>query len=322
MDLIIISEILKKIIPNNKKIALAGLGSFIVEKKQAEIMNKGTIITPPQKFLKFSVLECKNDNILENFYSLQSGKNVIDARADIEKVIKQIRMLLTEKRKCRFPKFGDLAFDENGELIFTVLNNVNIFPDTLIFEDLALKPRDIADISYNEEIDINDIIEQGLEPKLEPEQLVAKQLPVIVEKELEHIDVKDVEPQSVPVSEGVNELSNINEEIKLSEVFEHDNVEDNVRQVEELKVSGGEEVQKLNKEDESNKLSKEEELYNEQIIPESVKRKGGKTIIIILSIFTIIVFAILLIYVFQDSLRPLLEKILYTQQERQILNIS
>lgn len=140
MDLTLLSALLQELLIKNKRVALPGMGTFVLEDLPSVFLLDGRAITPPSKKVYFRTAEIKNDGALEGAYARKHGVSAEKAREAVSLLIKEIRATLIESMKVNIPNFGSISFGESYSFVFTMDDHFNVSPDTYPLEAISLKP--------------------------------------------------------------------------------------------------------------------------------------------------------------------------------------
>lgn len=365
MDLSVISEILKDLVPFHSQISLPGLGCFVVDEKPSQITNGGTVITPPHKSLRFSFSIGSNDGLLEQEYSKIKNESAHDAKIGIEKLVREIKEQLTQNRRVKIPQLGELRFNENGELLFIPSNDISIFPSASQPPVVNIVPKESVEYSVPElpaaptfddnlmqhildsvlsasilakscrdnvnshtiaelEEKNNTLPNNTLAAPAESSQTVAETSQTIVGTEKKEYAENKEETKNNGEDASGGEIQNDIEEGAKDEVKDKAEIktEDETKEA----VEDTKEENSLHQGAESIKVetsNKENDTEKEITGAEPVKPKISKKqiwIAVILIVLIIIILLITIVFVMQDQLRPLLEKLLYNARERALIH--
>lgn len=375
MDLSIISEILKDLVPFHSQISLPGLGCFVVDEKPSQITNGGTVITPPHKSLRFSFSIGTNDGLLEYEYSKIKNENAHDAKMSIEKLVREIKEQLTQNRKVKIPQLGELRFNENGELLFIPVNGISIFPASSQPPVVNIVPKESIEYSAPElpaapAFDDN-LMQHILESALTASIFAKNCRDAANSHTIAELEEKDnILPDNTATSPAESaqtaaetaQINNIEEENEGAECKEDVKDGDNEK-IKDEDVSRGEEKNEAKDEEKGEEKGEEKDKAesetkggteeaagentkeeNQQKTENSVKleasdkengteketkcheaakpeiSKKQKWVAVILIALIIIILLITIVFVMQDELRPLLEKLLYNARERALIH--
>lgn len=363
MDLSIISEILKDLVPFHSQISLPGLGCFVVDEKPSQITNGGTVITPPHKSLRFSFSIGANDRLLEYEYSKIKNENAHDAKMSIEKLVREIKEQLTQNRRVKIPQLGELRFNENGELLFIPSNDISIFPAASQPPMVNIVPKESVEYSVPElpvapAFDDN-LMQHILESALTASIFAKNCRDAANSHTIAELEEKDnILPDNTAISPAesaqtaaeTTQINNLEEENKGAESKEDVKDGDNEK-IKDEDVSRGEEKSEEKDNTESETKGGTEEAAGENTKEENQQKTGDSVKLeaadkengteketkgheaakpeiskkqiwaaVILIALIIIILLITIVFVMQDELRPLLEKLLYNARERALIH--
>lgn len=288
MDQILLSSLLQKLVIDNEKVCLPGMGSFVAEEIPSVFLDGGKSITPPGRRILFKSSLMLNDGLLETEYAAAKELPLPQAREMLMEEIAGLRGELEEKEEAELPGFGVFRKREAGQYFFVTDRNFVAAPDSYGLETLTLKIKTEPAATEEENRDIENI------PKKDESGTVDR-------------------PSGEPHAEG--------EDIPEREDRGDTSVETPPADSLSGEAASGEEK---NPEPE-NSLPNQEAVggpVSKQAETREEKRKKSRRWTTVLWIVGILVIAILLVYIFKDSLRPLLEKILYSREELDILHRS
>lgn len=283
MDQILLSSLLQKLVIDNEKVCLPGMGSFVAEEIPSVFLDGGKSITPPGRRILFKSSLMLNDGLLETEYAAAKELPLPQAREMLMEEIAGLRGELEEKEEAELPGFGVFRKREAGQYFFVTDRNFVAAPDSYGLETLTLKIKTEPAATEEGNRDIENI------PKKDESGTVDR-------------------PSGEPYAEG--------EDIPEQEDSGDTSVE--TSPADSLSGEG------KNPEPE-NSLPNQEKVggpVSKQAETAGKKRKKSRIWTTVLWIVGILVIAILLVYIFRDSLRPLLEKILYSREELDILHRS
>lgn len=288
MDQILLSSLLQKLVIDNEKVCLPGMGSFVAEEIPSVFLDGGKGITPPGRRILFKSSLMLNDGLLETEYAAAKELPLPQAREMLMEEIAGLRGELEEKEEAELPGFGVFRKREAGQYFFVTDRNFVAAPDSYGLETLTLKIKTEPAATEEENRDIENI------PKKDESGTVDR-------------------TSGEPYAEG--------EDIPEREDSGDTSVETPPADSLSGEAASGEEK---NPEPE-NSLPNQEAVggpVSKQAETREEKRKKTRIWTTVLWIVGILVIAILLVYIFRDSLRPLLEKILYSREELDILHRS
>lgn len=226
MNLYLLSELLKELLIKNKRVALPGMGSFVLEDMPSVFLMDGKTITPPAKKIYFRTAEIKDDGLLERAYVKKTGVSLDEGKAAVSLCVKGIRATLIENMKVEIPNFGTISFGDGYAFYFSPDKNLTIFPDGYPLESVSLKPDTVAVVGSDvpRSPDSDQPIDHTVAAQLEEYTYIAvatkSEEPAVnmkdVEQSIEEIDInfdEDYTPDAVnnlhDLNNGDNELQQI-----------------------------------------------------------------------------------------------------------------
>ena len=315
------SNLLKQLLSEHNIVALPGMGYFEMKDIPSEIINNGTAITPPCRKIVFeSSSECVN-NLLAEAYANEKGIGVKEAEAEVIEFLKEFKKRLINKGEAEIPYFGSVCYGEAGSFVFKADPIFDVEADSYCLETISLKVN--SELNGGEAISASEAVEmESFDIELVDEP-VAEQV-----SETESVP----EPVSEPVSESVSEPAPESASEQASEPAELES-ELVVEPVEEPVVEpvdapvveqAAELVEPVIESAEENELESAVEPESipavQEVVKESVKQKQvNKVLIAIGVVVALLVVCIILLFVFKEQLMPMLEKLLYSPEELEVL---
>ncbi len=329
MDINLFSKILRELILEHDRVSLPGMGSFIAEMAPSVFSDRALVIHPPFRRILFRTSEIWNDGLLEERYAKERGVSEEIAKHEISEFIKRLKIDLNTNKTYKIPDFGSMRATEQNDYFFVadkeLFNyiegfglepiNIRILSKRGEVEKLSGKPverffkgipKDL--LGVNKGTDIESIIEEAGSEEFDPiigDPVVAEELPA-----------PSLEPE---VEEIKDDLLAIDEEVVTSE-------SEPVLPVPEPVAPKAEPVKPT---PEPVKPTPEpvKPAYTTQPIPQYVQpvvnEKSGKSfvrkVVTTLIIIFILLALVVVIYIFRDQLKPILEWILYSKEERELL---
>ncbi|MDO4368664.1 MAG: hypothetical protein Q4C26_08235 [Bacteroidales bacterium] len=306
MDLSVISYILKELVPFHSQISLPGLGCFVVDEKPSQIINYGTVITPPRKSLRFSFSIGNNDGLIESEYAKLKNENTHDAKLNVEKLIRKIKEQLTQNRKVKLPQLGELKFNENGELLFIPSNDISIFP--------AASQPSVVNIVPKESIEFT---QAPMEIPSAPEfdnLSMQRILNYVLEASVISRGCREDIAAAIQAKEQVEMFAQTDS--KTASLHEPADAQE-IKEPTDTHEPDSE----IKAEPKANVEVKDDNNPGTEI--ESSKPKVSKKqlwLAIALIVIIIIILFLTIVFVMQDELKPFLEKILYNSRERALIH--
>ncbi|MDD2596034.1 MAG: hypothetical protein PHD11_09530 [Bacteroidales bacterium] len=141
MDINLLNNCIKSLIVDNDNVGIPGLGMFVAEMMPASYSDDRTTINPPYRKLTFHrcQLSDKECSKLIEEVSQKSGKSIDDAVSDIRKCAERIADELDSGQIVSIPGLGTLQTTNQNDMLFTVEDGANLYPDGLGLEPIHLK---------------------------------------------------------------------------------------------------------------------------------------------------------------------------------------
>ena len=308
MDIDFLSGILKELVLKNNRVSLPGLGSFIAEMAPSVFSDRAMVIHPPFRRILFRPSEIWNDGLLEEAYAQKKGISPENAAEEISAFVKELRGVLNSDKSYRIPEFGTMRATEQNDYFFVadkkLFNyletfglepvNIKLLPKIGEVEPLTGKPEQtlpVVTAPVSEQAD-----KPNQKPTPEPEP-VPEPIPEPI-PEPEHVP----EPISEPISEPIPEPEPVPEHIP-----------EPTPEPEPVTEPAPEPVPE----------PAPEPISLLDTVPVAPAKGGGfvRKVVITLSVIFILILIVVLLFVFKDQLRPFWEWILYTKEERELLDM-
>lgn len=140
MDIDLLSKMVKELILVNDRVTLPGVGAFVAEMVPASFTDRGYTINPPYRRLVFRQgVSQEKDHLLADMYA---SANNID-REMAEKLLREFLKGMVEglrKRKMLvFTSLGRLRATRENNFFFICDENLDIFPEGMGLEAVSLK---------------------------------------------------------------------------------------------------------------------------------------------------------------------------------------
>lgn len=189
MDLTLLSAALKESLLQSQSVVLPGIGTFTITEVPSAFLNGGKTLTPPALEITFSATHLKNDGELEAVFSRLAKLTPEEAMVKMALLIEKIRTSIHVNRQAYIPEFGTILLDNEYQFHFTPDKDYCFCPDYYLLEPLSLKP------------------EEG-EIEILPE-LASADIPVFIDENPSGTNVwiiKDGEPQPETTPAGTTEI--------------------------------------------------------------------------------------------------------------------
>lgn len=179
MDIDLLSKMVKELILVNDRVTLPGVGAFVAEMVPASFTDRGYTINPPYRRLVFRQgVSQEKDHLLADMYA---SANNID-REMAEKLLREfLKGMVEELRKRKmlvFTGLGRLRATRENNFFFICDENLDIFPEGMGLEAVSLKshskPKELdfsevdAVVNYPAESPAEPAAESPAEPSAEP----------------------------------------------------------------------------------------------------------------------------------------------------------
>ncbi|MBR4437662.1 MAG: hypothetical protein IKS79_00990 [Bacteroidales bacterium] len=341
-----LSGLFRDIILREGELILPFMGSILLEDVPASFSEDGMVVTPPSKKLVFNNYNLSSNDILLNEYAKRREISRFAAKQALYKELEELRTQAEKEGVLTLEGFGTFRFTNRDGYTVDPAPGFVISTDTFGLTAIDLNEQPVAEseqqpVAESEQRPVAEPEPQPAaeEPVAEPvaetvaavEQAVAeekaetKEEPAAQEPTAEEPTAEEQVAESV--AEQVAEETAAEEvtETPAEEIMEEEEVqtvdlvaeepaeEPAVEKVAEVSVS------ESIAEEEKETIGKKEEPAAEKTAKKK-KSSAYKALITILVIVAVLLVAAALIYIFRDSLRPILEEILYSDEEIKIIH--
>lgn len=294
MNKVDFGNIIKTGLQKGEKIYLPRIGTLQIIDIPARFVSEGKTVLPPSKQLEFNNKELYSSDYLARIIAIDSSISFSEAKAQVDQIVDSLLNDIKSSKMGEIPQVGVIRFD-NDE--FSFLADPRLIVDD---ENYGLEEIDLERM-YNEEDDTTDIAISSISAG-ENNAGIADKEARIVDKKNEVAD-KEVEIVSSATETVVEDNSKNKAEAQVVEKEQNvltDSLKDDKSKGESLKTNN------------DNKTDLKE---NNKKLP-----LAAKLLIWSIAIIVAIIGIILLIYLFRDTLAPILQKILYSKEELEIIN--
>ena len=202
MDIDLLSKMVKELILVNDRVTLPGVGAFVAEMVPASFTDRGYTINPPYRRLVFRQgVSQEKDHLLADMYA---SANNID-REMAEKLLREfLKGMVEELRKRKmlvFTGLGRLRATRENNFFFICDENLDIFPEGMGLEAVSLKSH-----SKPKELDFSEVdavVNSPAEPSAESPAEPATESPA--EPSAESSAELSAEPSAEPAAESPTE---------------------------------------------------------------------------------------------------------------------
>ena len=174
MDIDLLSKMVKELILDNDKVVLPGLGCFVAEMVPSTFSDKGYTINPPYRRLFFRA-KPDQDDVLTRFYASTNKVEMEIADRIIIDFISELKSVLYSRKTVIFPGLGRLRATKENNVFFVADEDLDIYPAGFGLEPISLKTHQesVEEVAAAFEgfRSILQVPEPVAEPVLEPEPL-------------------------------------------------------------------------------------------------------------------------------------------------------
>lgn len=226
MDIDLLSKMVKKLILDNERVVLPGLGSFVAEIVPASFSDKGYTINPPYRKLYFRSKPDEGSDLIP-FYAKNNSVSEDVAEKVITDFVSELKAILFHKKTVIFPGLGRLRATKENNVFFVADEDLDIYPEGFGLEPISLKTHDASSAEVKAVVsDLKSILTES-EP---PVAVVEETVMVETSNEQPAVDVVEetvVDSVEEPVVEVVSEEP-VEEELPVAELAEEVEVETDV----------------------------------------------------------------------------------------------
>ena len=138
MDIDLLSKMVKELILDRDRVVLPGLGTFVAEIVPAAFSDKGFTINPPYRKLYFRA-RTEDDSSLAELYSRSNNVGIDVASRILSDFLKELRVVLQEKKLVVFPGLGRLRATRENNFFFVPDEGLDIYPEGYGLMPISLK---------------------------------------------------------------------------------------------------------------------------------------------------------------------------------------
>lgn len=309
MNLELLSSILNKLTLHHERVSLPGLGSFVGEVAPAYFSLAGKAINPPYRRILFRSKELHNDGLLTECYAKELEISREVAEEKLHQFAEWLKIELSEKQHFKFPNFGTIRATADNDYYFVAQQGIFNYIEAFGLEPVTvshLTPRGKIERLRGRRVRNFFKIKPTFPTLPAPKELSA----ALSDEELseEQINI-DIDEQSV-----VQELEGSETITLVENIIEEDIVAEEI-------ISDKIVAEEIDSSDTVIEDKPEEDAQDSFVPPQLKESKNStfKIVVITLSIIFAILVIIILLHHFREELHPLLEKILYNKEERELL---
>ena len=299
MDIDLLAKMVKEAILDHDTVTLPGVGCFVAELVPSTFSDKGYTINPPYRRLYFSPKQ-GGDTYLVDLYARDNEEVDADmATRILTEFLAEMKEVLKVKKTVVFPGLGRLRATRENHFFFVADEDLDIYPEGLGLAPLSLKTH----VETPEEVAT---AVAGLAELIEEIPGQARNEEDEVRNEEDEVRNEEEEPEAEPVPEPVEGPAE-----EIPDQVGNDEEEPVVRQAHQP-VPEPEKVEEIP----GQAQNEEEEARNEEEKPKKSHRKLWRILLIVLCV----VVGLLVIFVLLSRLAPgLVDPLLYSKEELQIL---
>ena len=286
-----LSKIVRELISSNaESVQLPGFGSFLVIDTPSELINDGKAITPPSRKIIFESSSDANDPYFTEKYAKLAGISIKTAKGEVAEFLSEFKRELVEKTRVEIPQFGTICFGEKGSFVFEAEVAFDFEADSYCLEIIPLKPRGTAELASA--------------PLKEPVM------------ELEVVDIELVDDSAEEQAEEQADGPTDKQEEGTAEESDAAEVTSEVSSEVTSEVSS-----EVASEIAAEVAPAGVPAGDDQKVAENLSgHKKSWVLRSVLAAVGVIIVMVVLMVVFKDQLRPLLEQLLYSKEELEILH--
>lgn len=138
MDINLLSKMLTELILRHDRVGLPGLGLFVAEEIGASFSDNGYTINPPYRRLSFLEGHSENDYLVE----LYASTNNIDkesAQGVVGNYIAELKDTIRREKSVRLPGLGKLRATRDNDIFFVPDENLGIYPQGFGLSPVSMK---------------------------------------------------------------------------------------------------------------------------------------------------------------------------------------
>lgn len=138
MDIDLLAKMVKKLILDSDKVVLPGLGCFVAEVVPATFSDRGYTINPPYRKLYFRSKPDEGDELVA-FYAQTNDLPYDVAEEVIKDFLSEMKSVLFIRKTVIFPGLGRLRATKENDIFFVADEDLDIYPGGFGLEPISLK---------------------------------------------------------------------------------------------------------------------------------------------------------------------------------------
>ena len=309
MDIDLLAKMVKEAILDHDTVTLPGVGCFVVELVPSTFSDKGYTINPPYRRLYFSPKQGGDTYLVDLYARDNEGVDADMATRILTEFLAEMKEVLKVKKTVVFPGLGRLRATRENHFFFVADEDLDIYPEGLGLAPLSLKthvetPEEVATAVAGLAELIEEIPGQAGNEEEEPET------EPVPEPETEPVPEPVEGPVEEPVEEIPDQVGNDEEEPVGND--EEEKVAEEISPRAALGRNDNEAT--LGRNDNEAALGRND---NEAALGRNDKsRKFWRVVLIVLCVLV----GLLLLFILLSRLAPgLLDPLLYSKEDLQIL---
>ena len=214
MEIRLFAKCIKDLIVENDRVDVPYLGAFTAELMPATYSDRQTTIHPPYRKMSFHKCEVSlaEGRLLLDKVRRELGVNLDQAGVELGWCLSRLNSELEGRKRCALPGLGMMRANARNEFFFVPDDDLDIWPDGIGFEPIAIKmPKDeMPDQVGHDEEEMPDQVGQDVASVEEEktrvvEAVVEPVVEAVVEPAVEPVVEPVAEPAAEPVVEAVAE---------------------------------------------------------------------------------------------------------------------
>lgn len=294
MEELDIARIIKKIIVTDGEIILPSIGAIELQDLPATFSGDGKVINPPYKKVSFNTLRFNDNNALAKCVSENGAVTLEEGEAIVREFINSVRTSIEQSKRYEIRGVGTLVSSKTGGIEFEAAPSFEIVSDSF----------GLGAVTIEEQTD-ETTVQQNAPTDAQDTDTHSNTIEVIAETEKTEQANLENETAEKDTQSPVNQTN--------TEVPERSE-----KQTEQNPVS-----QNITTQPKVQEGQEKSDLQTAKKDSESSKKKTW--LLVVLWIFIVLISLMiiaLLIYIFREPLRPVLEKLLYNSEQLKIMHYN
>lgn len=284
MDNTHIASLCKELLINHNRVSLGSMGAFVAQELPATLTRDSHILMPPSRRISFRSTETWNDGLLEEAFQDKGGYI-----KELHESIAAFAKILAKDKSLTLDGFGTLRSTKEGSIFFVIDKDVTLHPNGFGLVPLSLSPlENPSKIKCATSLSAA----EADESEQQPQEFTQNDLTTDSQTGLSDgttpttISGAEVNPEAEPKEENVQGV-----------IASVDQAQRGTTTKDIAQVDGGGLTEKTT----------------------SAKTRNGKWWVWLLSFLLVVMGLIAAVYFLREPLRPILEQLLYSAEERTLL---